>query len=101
LDITLSCGQSFRWHRDKVSGEWRGPLSGHVWRLVQNEDGILFKVLSQDDSQLTEGAAQQCLFNYLHMNVDLESLYAEWRKADRHFELKSERYDLGVPDCIL
>ena len=58
---------------------------------MQNGDGILFRVHSQNDNQLSEDVAQQYLFDYFNTAVDLESLYAEWKKADSHFALKSER----------
>ena len=48
LEITLKCGQSFRWSRDQESGDWIGVLRGKLWRLRQSdqqEDQILFQTV--------------------------------------------------------
>lgn len=93
LDVTLCCGQSFRWREDTATGEWRNSLLGHVWRLRQSDDVIFFKVHSKSERQLSEDSAQRYLFDYFNLDVDLESLYSEWRTADRHFALQSDRWD--------
>ncbi|XP_067250271.1 N-glycosylase/DNA lyase isoform X2 [Chanodichthys erythropterus] len=37
LDLTLGCGQTFRW-RETADGHWTGVMRGKVWTLTQTED---------------------------------------------------------------
>ncbi|XP_069979165.1 N-glycosylase/DNA lyase [Penaeus vannamei] len=39
LDITLQCGQSFRW-REVNPGQWRGMIGNRVWTLSQDDSHI-------------------------------------------------------------
>ncbi|XP_072176763.1 N-glycosylase/DNA lyase-like [Diadema setosum] len=43
LDITLACGQSFRW-KEIQPGTWRSVLSGCIWTLKQTDTHILYQV---------------------------------------------------------
>ncbi|XP_071802241.1 N-glycosylase/DNA lyase-like [Asterias amurensis] len=47
LDITLACGQSFRW-KEIQPGIWRSVLAGRVWTLKQTDDEILYQVHPSD-----------------------------------------------------
>nr|XP_045605858.1 N-glycosylase/DNA lyase-like [Procambarus clarkii] len=42
LDITLQCGQSFRW-REANPGKWRGIIGNKVWTLSQDDSHIAFQ----------------------------------------------------------
>ncbi|KAM3617127.1 uncharacterized protein V6R79_002531 [Siganus canaliculatus] len=43
LDLTLACGQSFRW-RETAEGHWTGVLGGRVWTLTQTDDTLWYHV---------------------------------------------------------
>ncbi|XP_072015380.1 N-glycosylase/DNA lyase-like [Amphiura filiformis] len=43
LDITLACGQSFRW-KEIQQGVWRSVLHGKIWTLKQTDSEILYQV---------------------------------------------------------
>ncbi|XP_035238097.1 N-glycosylase/DNA lyase [Anguilla anguilla] len=49
LDLTLSCGQSFRW-RETGEGHWTGVIGGRVWTLTQTEDTLWYYTYSMQDS---------------------------------------------------
>ncbi|KAJ8265152.1 hypothetical protein COCON_G00142510 [Conger conger] len=50
LDLTLSCGQSFRW-RETGDGHWTGVMGGRVWTLTQTEDTLWYYTYSMQDSE--------------------------------------------------
>eukprot|EP00057_Strongylocentrotus_purpuratus_P010404 XP_011664878.1 PREDICTED: N-glycosylase/DNA lyase isoform X1 [Strongylocentrotus purpuratus] len=43
LDITLACGQSFRW-KEIEPGTWRSVLAGSVWTLKQTDTHISYQI---------------------------------------------------------
>nr|XP_033484732.1 N-glycosylase/DNA lyase isoform X1 [Epinephelus lanceolatus] len=43
LDLTLACGQSFRW-RETAEGHWTGVMGGRVWTLTQTDDTLWYYV---------------------------------------------------------
>ncbi|XP_002735040.1 N-glycosylase/DNA lyase-like [Saccoglossus kowalevskii] len=51
LDITLLCGQSFRW-KEKQPGLWSGVLKGKVWTLKQTQDELLYQVCEREKTDL-------------------------------------------------
>ncbi|XP_037776376.1 N-glycosylase/DNA lyase-like [Penaeus monodon] len=55
LDITLQCGQSFRW-REVNPGQWRGMIGNRVWTLSQDDTHIVCiqHPLEQDSSTRQE-----------------------------------------------
>lgn len=68
LDATLSCGQAFRWDRDK-EGWWTGVVGDQVIRI------------RQDGSRLTfSGATTAFIRHYFALDVDLEKIL---RSVDR------------------
>ncbi|XP_028309570.1 N-glycosylase/DNA lyase isoform X1 [Gouania willdenowi] len=52
LDLTLACGQSFRW-RQTAEGHWTGVMSGHVWTLTQTDDTLWYHVYTKQDKKTT------------------------------------------------
>ncbi|XP_069947572.1 N-glycosylase/DNA lyase isoform X2 [Cherax quadricarinatus] len=48
LDITLQCGQSFRW-REISPGQWRGIIRNRVWTLSQDDSHIMFQTHSSEN----------------------------------------------------
>nr|XP_061802669.1 N-glycosylase/DNA lyase-like [Nerophis lumbriciformis] len=47
LDLTLACGQSFRW-RETADGHWTGVIGGRVWTLTQTDDTLWYHVYKQN-----------------------------------------------------
>ncbi|XP_077938893.1 N-glycosylase/DNA lyase isoform X1 [Gasterosteus aculeatus] len=43
LDLTLACGQSFRW-RETAEGHWTGVMGGRVWTLSQTDEALRYHV---------------------------------------------------------
>ncbi|KAM8863078.1 N-glycosylase/DNA lyase isoform 1-T2 [Spinachia spinachia] len=43
LDLTLACGQSFRW-RETAAGHWTGVMGGRVWTLSQTDEALWYHV---------------------------------------------------------
>ncbi|XP_044208327.1 N-glycosylase/DNA lyase [Thunnus albacares] len=50
LDLTLACGQSFRW-RETAEGHWTGVMGGRVWTLTQTDDTLWYHVYKNHDKQ--------------------------------------------------
>lgn len=69
LDITLACGQSFRWRRKPIDGQsaWEGVVGKHWVRLIGNTEGIAAEVVD-------ESADASWLETYLQLNVDHEAI---------------------------
>ncbi|XP_061408022.1 N-glycosylase/DNA lyase [Lethenteron reissneri] len=45
LDITLACGQAFRWRQQESGGLWRCVLGRRLYELSQRGDLLLYRVL--------------------------------------------------------
>ncbi|XP_017264919.1 N-glycosylase/DNA lyase [Kryptolebias marmoratus] len=50
LDLTLACGQSFRW-RETAEGHWTGVMGGRVWTLTQTDDTLWYYLYTNQDNQ--------------------------------------------------
>lgn len=114
LDLTLACGQTFRW-RETAEGHWTGVMGGRVWTLTQTDDTIWYHVYQSQDihegrkagvhlqmRNKSEGAVikeeqelksvtsqqeeERMLTDYFQLNVKLRDLYQEWGAADPHFK---------------
>ncbi|XP_068585898.1 N-glycosylase/DNA lyase isoform X2 [Cebidichthys violaceus] len=48
LDLTLACGQSFRW-RETAEGHWTGVMGGRVWTLTQTDETLWYHVYTSSD----------------------------------------------------
>ncbi|XP_047438711.1 N-glycosylase/DNA lyase [Mugil cephalus] len=62
LDLTLACGQSFRW-RETAEGHWTGVMGGRVWTLTQTDDTLWYHVYKnqreEDDRKRRTGISLQ------------------------------------------
>ncbi|KAM4571140.1 N-glycosylase/DNA lyase [Fundulus diaphanus] len=110
LDLTLACGQTFRW-RETSEGHWTGVMGGRVWTLTQTEDTLWYYVYTnhgvaggknrpekKDSLRIDEEEAQsvpptpdaeveaEMLRDYFQLHVKLGDLYREWGAADCHFK---------------
>ncbi|XP_054634957.1 N-glycosylase/DNA lyase [Dunckerocampus dactyliophorus] len=54
LDLTLACGQSFRW-RETSEGHWTGVVGGRVWTLTQTEDTLWYHVYEKNGRYMDTG----------------------------------------------
>ncbi|XP_069045743.1 N-glycosylase/DNA lyase isoform X2 [Lepisosteus oculatus] len=113
LDLTLGCGQSFRW-RETSEGHWTGVLGGQVWTLTQTDDRLWYHTYSMQpaagdgrkkpkraavvkqeepgEGQVSEVVTpvqdrkdQEALRDYFQLDVPLGQLYREWGNKDKHF----------------
>ncbi|XP_029994908.1 N-glycosylase/DNA lyase [Sphaeramia orbicularis] len=50
LDLTLACGQSFRW-RETAEGHWTGVMGGQVWTLTQTDNTLWYYVYKNQEKQ--------------------------------------------------
>ncbi|XP_068189055.1 N-glycosylase/DNA lyase [Antennarius striatus] len=58
LDLTLACGQSFRW-RETAEGHWTGVFGGRVWTLTQTDDSLWYHVYENQDRQVEVGVGKR------------------------------------------
>uniref|UniRef100_H3DKM8 N-glycosylase/DNA lyase n=1 Tax=Tetraodon nigroviridis TaxID=99883 RepID=H3DKM8_TETNG len=86
LDLTLECGQSFRW-RETAEGHWTGVMKGRVWTLTQTEDTLWFHVYENQErqSKTQDREEKEMLRDYFQLDVNLGDLYKKWGDADPHF----------------
>ncbi|XP_038063512.1 N-glycosylase/DNA lyase-like [Patiria miniata] len=101
LDITLDCGQSFRW-REIQPGVWRSVLANKVWTLRQNAHEILYQV-HEDAPSLVDASVKQedCLEETEPKNSKKDQQAAKptvtGRKSkSKHVVIKQE--DAGIND---
>uniref|UniRef100_A0A1A8GHM6 N-glycosylase/DNA lyase n=1 Tax=Nothobranchius korthausae TaxID=1143690 RepID=A0A1A8GHM6_9TELE len=115
LDLTLACGQTFRW-KESAEGHWTGVMGGRVWTLTQTEDTLWYYVYANPDTQNGRGVslrdkkrsekrsvdqeephvvtdqqegeveAEMMLKDFLQLHVELGDLYRKWGAADPHFK---------------
>ena len=111
LDVTLQSGQSFRW-RETAPGEWTNVLSGYVWTLKQDQHDLFYRVFKSRSLQHLQGERileeiqippnrkidkvsklyESILRDYFQLDVDVESLFEQWRENDPHFAEVSEKF---------
>ncbi|XP_037525737.1 N-glycosylase/DNA lyase isoform X2 [Rhipicephalus sanguineus] len=107
LDVTLTCGQAFRWK--KHHSEWISTFAGRVWCLRQDDDGNLhYRVLNVNNGlcspnidnsrvvprsrkrkrveNLPNSENEEFLRDYFQLEVDLEDLYTDWCNVDPTFK---------------
>jgi len=63
LDLTVSCGQAFRWRND--AQEWSAPFSSGIWHVHQ-KDSILYY----------DGCSEDELVTYFALDIDLDDILA-------------------------
>lgn len=74
LDITLDCGQSFRWHKDK-DGLWHGVVRG-IETAVECMDGKLIF------HNITNEQFHSVFFDYFDLGRDYDAILELFRKDD-------------------
>ncbi|KAK7884881.1 hypothetical protein WMY93_028004 [Mugilogobius chulae] len=115
LELTLACGQSFRW-RETAEGHWTGVMRGRVWTLTQIDNRLWYYVYEnhrdfthrkwtkKDCEPETKhkvhvkAEAHACsdgeklLNDYFQLNINLEELYKDWGERDAHFKKLAETF---------
>ena len=64
LDLTVSCGQAFRWQ--KQNGFWYAPVKDKVWKVRQEGEQLQY-----------EGPAEEELVRYFGLDVPLDTILDE------------------------
>jgi len=102
LDITLKCGQSFRWklleqeeneqQQQSKSGEkfYIGVVRRRVWVVGRDGEDLLFSCVNSTDED--EAKLKMELEDYLQLKVGLAALYHTWAAADPLFAEVAEKY---------
>ena len=68
LDLTLACGQAFRW-RKRDDGIWRGVVSDKLVELLVDGDALFWRTYPSHDKALVE--------DYLRLSDDVNAILAE------------------------
>ena len=64
LDLSVSCGQSFRWR--KIGEFWYAPVGDSVWKVKQEGDTLYY-----------EGAKEADLIHYFGLDVPLDDILTD------------------------
>ena len=84
LELTLCCGQSFRWQQTGP-GEWTGVAKERLVTLKQLDDVKLqYCIHNSTDSKTDE----TFVIDYFRLHEKLNVLSAEWSKRDKNFAKK-------------
>merc|ERR1719244_253707 len=83
LDITLKCGQSFRWQAQERNEEkvFLGVLKSNLFVLKQDDDHLYYSLINNSDKRSQE----QFIKDYFNLGVNLHNLYQQWSKVDPTF----------------
>lgn len=76
-DVSLVCGQSFRW-KAVAENEWRGVIGSYVVTLRQGAEDVLYRSTPDDD-------IAPLLRDYFQLHISLAPLYRRWCEADARF----------------
>lgn len=90
LDLVLASGQSFRWKQNQLTKIWTGVIGNSVWELKQDGDHVAYFVhdphtKGSSHKKEVEERYNAVLEDYFNLNVNVEKLFQQWCKADRHF----------------
>lgn len=86
LDITLSCGQTFRWRKN--NDVWTGALRDVVFSLKQTDSELQYICHNSSKASASEGF----LIDYFNLSVDLEKLYRQWSSSDCNFARVADHF---------
>ncbi len=74
IPLTLTSGQCFRWEQTP-EGEWYGAVGNSLVRLKPEEAGFWWETYP-------EPGRWDLIHRYFALDVDLEGLYAQWRRRE-------------------
>ena len=84
LNLTLCCGQSFRW-QETGPDEWTGVAKERLITLKQSDDANLqYFIHNSTDSKNDE----DFIIEYFRLQEKLDVLCTEWSKCDKNFAKK-------------
>lgn len=83
LDLTLSCGQAFRWTKG-ADGVWRGVVRDKLLELAVDGDILLWRTYPECDLEFAR--------DYLRLEDDVTGIYAELGKSDPVLADLTERF---------
>lgn len=83
LDLTLNCGQAFRWRR-LASGSWRGVVRDKLIELSVQDGALLWRTYPERDEAL--------LRDYLRLADDVNAIYARLARTDQHLAGLIDRF---------
>ncbi|KAH8815055.1 DNA glycosylase [Xylogone sp. PMI_703] len=101
IDITLRCGQSFRWKKFGDS-EWCCTLHNRIISLRQDPDYLHFRTIHEErsispkhalETKLSEDEDTESLLrHYFNLDTNLTALYEQWSSADANFKKRAPRF---------
>lgn len=83
LDLTLSCGQAFRWRR-RDDGVWSGVVRDRLIELAVDGGSLWWRTYPEDDEALVR--------DYLRLHDDLRSIYRDLASRDPHLQELTLRF---------
>lgn len=83
LDVTLDCGQSFRWTKNS-DGSWNGVVRGVETDIVKYQNGLRFYHISEKDFY-------DIFYDYFDFNRDYSSIL-ESLKSDKYLSKAIKEY---------
>lgn len=75
MDLTLACGQAFRWTRDS-QGVWTGVVRESLVKLHVEGDVLRWRTFPEEDADL--------VIDYLRLRDDVGMIYERLSEADSH-----------------
>ncbi|KAI9656061.1 MAG: 8-oxoguanine glycosylase ogg1 [Bathelium mastoideum] len=109
IDITLRCGQSFRW-RKTGSDEWSIALHGRILSLRQDKHHLHYRSIfpfsknsvapPTPPSSIASSPAKTSAYDdtlallkhYLNLSPNLGDLYKQWSASDPHFRKTAPKF---------
>ncbi|MGB9619857.1 MAG: DNA glycosylase, partial [Armatimonadota bacterium] len=75
LNLTLTCGQAFRW-RKLASGVWRGVVRDSLVELLAEDGNLYWRTYPDADEMLVR--------DYLRLTDDVKGIYSRLSQTDAH-----------------
>lgn len=83
LDLTLGCGQAFRW-RKRADGLWSGVVRDRLLELASADGALHWRTYPRADRSLVE--------DYLRLSDDADAVYRSLAASDGHLRELVERF---------
>lgn len=83
LDITLSCGQAFRWKR-RVDGVWSGVVRDRLIELATEDGALLWRTYPAGGIEIVT--------DYLRLDEDVNAIYTYLADKDPHLAELTGRF---------
>lgn len=83
LDLTLSCGQAFRW-RKLENGVWQGVVGDKLFELKETDGSVFWRTYpAMDETRVRD---------YFRLDDDVNAVYARLSSRDSHLAAQIERF---------